>query len=424
MTAPILGITLLLMMAVLAVPRRYALSPFIIVAFFITMDSRFEVMTLDFTPLRMLVLASTIRILLRGELRQVKLCRLDKVVIAWIIVGAVIYMLRWRTMSSVVNRAGYLFDQMGFYLVLRACMRSWEDLDAMLKTVGICLFAFVPLIYREWSTGKNWYVETGQMVIRANISREGEHRCHGPFSHPIMMGLFVASFVPLAVGWALSGGNKLLALVILIGAAFCSYATNSSTPLAAIVLGLFPFAFYKWRGYTKYAFWAIIAMSIFLQFTLKNGVFHVFARIHLIKGSTGWHRYNVINQTIRHFKEWCLLGVKTTAPWGITDITNQYALIGIRGGLITLVLYFIVLYMCFTAVGRLLKPEARGMRDIMPWAIGVAIFCHTVSFMAISYFGGQMIMAELLVIALCAYYAEMVPPKSKNRVRGAPGALT
>ena len=421
MKTAIWGFTAMLALAALVLPRRYALIPFLLVAFFVPISERIPIFTLDFTPLRLLVLAALVRILARSEARLVKMTRIDKVVIAWVVVGCAIYILLWRRMPALINRSGYAFDTLGNYLILRTFLRSWNDMDVFLKTAAVCMVFFVPMIAMEYTAGKNYFIESGQMTFEHKIGlREGEHRCHGPFSHPIMMGLFVAAFVPLMIGWAMTGGSKFLTFMFTLGAVFVAHASRSSTPLAYLIVSLLAFAGYKWRRYALPFFWASIVSMVFLHFAMEKGVFHLMARVNLISGSTGWYRFYVIDQTLRHFREWALLGVKSTLHWSIHDLTNQYVLIAVRGGLVTLTLFLVLLFMCFISIGKVLKPDAKGLRDIMAWSVGAGLFAHCTSYMAVSYFGQQILMMELLLVALCSHFAEITAKVPANGARTAP----
>ena len=81
-------------------------------------------------------------------------------------------------------------------------------------------------------------------------------------------------------------------------------------------------------------------------------------------GGDGWHRSELIDTAIRHFHEWWLLGTQYTMHWmtfsneiepGMADITNQYVFEGIKGGVVTLLLFIAIIALSFKAVGLMLK---------------------------------------------------------------------
>ena len=76
------------------VPRKYFLLPFILCACFVPADQRVIIFDLDFTPLRMLVLVGFFRTILWGERLTFKWNGFDKLVLAWAICGAFIYIIQ------------------------------------------------------------------------------------------------------------------------------------------------------------------------------------------------------------------------------------------------------------------------------------------------------------------------------------------
>ena len=119
-------------------------------------------------------------------------------------------------------------------------------------------------------------------------------------------------------------------------------------------------------------------------------------------GSTGWHRYLLVDGAIRHFNEWWLIGTASTAHWRgrMFDITNQYVAEGVGGGILTLVLFVAIISLAFQRVGRqvrLVRGDSR--KTALVWAIGVALFTHAICFIAVTYFG-QIILAWYLVLGM------------------------
>ena len=99
--------------------------------------------------------------------------------------------------------------------------------------------------------------------------------------------------------------------------------------------------------------WLILGALVSLHMVMNAPVWHLISRFDLAGGSTGWHRFNIINQFILHADEWWLLGVKNVEVWGINkgDITNQYFLEAARGGIWTMALLVALIVMAFASVG-------------------------------------------------------------------------
>ena len=51
---------------------------------------------------------------------------------------------------------------------------------------------------------------------------------------------------------------------------------------------------------------------------MKAPVWALIQRIDIVGGSSGWHRYELIDQCIKHFSDWWLMGVKVILLLGAT----------------------------------------------------------------------------------------------------------
>ncbi len=75
---------------------------------------------------------------------------------------------------------------------------------------------------------------------------------------------------------------------------------------------------------------------------MEAPVWHLISRVSLASGSTSYFRYQLIDHFFRRFSEWAVVGTRSTAHWfwGAQDITNQYILEAVRGGLVTLICFY------------------------------------------------------------------------------------
>ncbi len=398
---PTIVFAIVLSLAVLLLPRKYFLVPYIVAACFVPTDQRIIISGLDFTVLRILVAVGSLRILCGSDNRRLNFNSFDKLVFAWALCGATIYILQWGSFAAVINRSGFLFDSIGMYWLFRSNVAKLDDVRQIGRILAVCSLVMVVLVAMEWTSGLNPFVVLGRV---GTVQREGEFRCQASFPHSIMLGLFWATVIPLFIGLWKAEGRKWLYVAATAATVFIIIATRSSTPLLTflIVLGLLPL--FRYRRYGRTAAWCLLAMTVALHIVMKAPVWHLISRVNMIGGSTGWHRYNLINQAINHFSEWMIWGTRGTAHWGwgLEDITNQYILEGVRGGLVTLVLFVILLVRAVAKVG------AASLRRISPghqwllWAICVSIVGHCVSFFGVSYFG-QIIMLMYLTFAIAGW---------------------
>lgn len=397
-------LAVILTMLTLLVPRRYFLAPFILAACFVPTDQRIMVMGLDFKVLRIIVAVGVLRVLLFGEYRRLKLNRIDRLLLMWLLCGAVIYSIRWNTAEAVINRAGILFDAVGLYWLFRQNIRSWDDLKHTLGLFAVGAIILLPFVLIEWSTGSNPFVFLGKAITSI---RQGKFRCQAAFPHSIMLGLFWAILAPMFLALAKTETKKTLYLFAFASSILIVMATASSTPILVLILAIVAYRAFNWRQYTAAAALVLAAMTAALHIVMNAPVWHLLARINVIGGSTGWHRYNLIDKAIRNFDEWMVIGCRSTDHWGwgLGDVTNQYVLEGVRGGAATLILFVLMIY----AVLKTLVTSSLRYRDrnaqLLTWALFSMMIAHCVGFIGASYFG-QIQVLWYMTLAAAALLAE------------------
>ena len=172
--------------------------------------------------------------------------------------------------------------------------------------------------------------------------------------------------------------------------------------------------------------WSILLTLIALHIVMKAPVWHLVSRISAVGGSTGWHRFYIINQTIINFDDWWFSGCSgsTVASWGIHggDATNHYIVEGLNGGFLTMCLFIAVIVIAFRQVGYLWRSQSHNLyRLALSWALGVSLFVHCVNFVGVFYFGQIYIIWYLLLAVICSLssplvYGNSVRNRNKRRV--------
>ncbi len=398
-----LFITVVLSVMTLALPRKYILLPYVIGACWVPADQTIVIETLDFQVLRILVLVGLLRMWIRGEMTPIRWNRFDKLVLAWFVVGSIVYVLQWMSIEAFINRCGRMVEWLGLYWVFRQTVRSWADVRFAYVALAVCAIAMVPFVAWEWVYGRNPFTLLGRVTTSL---REGNYRCAATFPHSIMMGLFWATLVPLFVGFAKQQQKHRLLLWAAVGAsAFMIMATASSTPVLTLGAVGVLLLLYPLRLNTRAAAWGTVAMLVALHIVMKAPVWQLVARVGVISGSTGWHRYYLIDQAIRHFSEWMFLGTRSTAHWGLGlgDVTNQFILEGVRGGFAAFVLFCVILFVGARAALRWsLRCRDKG-ESFLAWGVFVTIIAHCLSFIGVSYFG-QISMVWYLLLANVGFF--------------------
>jgi len=419
-----LAFTLLMALWLLRARRDQAVLPFILVACLIPVAQRVVIGTLDFNMARIMLLFGWARLVMSRELTSLTWCRLDTAFCVWLAAGTVSYVVREASISALIYRLGVMFDGLGVYFLLRYLLRNASDVLrslAQLATIA-CVVAFFMVI--ENLTGRNYFSIFGGVPEYTQV-RDGRLRCQGAFSHPIMAGSFGASLFPALASLVAAQVHKhkliiagtLASLVIVLTSA-------SSGPALALVAAMIGLGLYLARGQLAWIRWGAVALVIVIHFVRDPPVWHLIGRASDLIGGTGYHRVQLISAFFDHWKEWILVGTGSTAHWGwgLQDVTNEFVLQGVRGGLMTLVSFLVVLLISFGYVGRTRQRIRRGRwlpasrrhaLELLSWGLGTALLAHCVGWIGVSYFG-QM---ELILYVLFALIAALHQTPELRRPR-------
>jgi hypothetical protein len=411
-------ITIVLVVMTFVVPRKYFLLPYIIGACFVPADQTVMFGELNFQVLRILVLAGMLRLALRGEIVPVRWNRFDKLILAWFVISSIIYTVQWMTLGAFINRCGRFVEWMCLYWVFRQTVRSWKDLRFAYVALAVCAIAMMPFVLIERTTGLNPFLVLGRV---ATVLREGQFRCQATFPHSIMMGLFWATLVPLFVGFARQkGGSRWLLWGGVAASTVMIMLTASSTPILTLIAVGVLLVLYPLRAYTGKAAWGVVAMLFSLHIVMHAPVWQLIARVGVVSGSTGWHRYYLIDAAIRHFPQWMFVGTRETASWGLglEDVTNQFILEGVRGGFLSFVLFCVILFVGARAAVRLSLHPRNREESYLAWAVFVTFIGHCLSFLGVAYFG-QILMIWYLLLANASFVYSDIYEAPKPAPRGA-----
>ncbi len=408
---PVVVAVLLMGVATVVLPRKYALFPLFIVASYITLGQYVVIATANFTMVRILIVFGLVRVMVRGDQASVVPNGLDKAMIAWAVSSVVTYTILWQSGHAFINRMGMCFDTAGVYLVCRLFCNDTRDINRILRLCAVLLIPLAIAMVIEFRTGKNVFSFLGGVPLASEI-RYGRVRCQGSFRHPILMGTFGATMLPLLLSlWWKTGKAKTLAVLGSLSCLIIVACAGSSGALMAAGYGIIGLCAWPLRFSMRSVRWLMVFAIIILQFVMKAPFWYVLARLSSFTGGTGWHRAYLIDQAIRYFNEWWLVGTKVTALWmptGLltdpanTDITNQYLLQGVRGGVITMILFIAIVALGFAGVGRtvrILEREDFSAR-ILVWSMGAALFAHAISFVSVAYFDQIQVFWYFLLAAI------------------------
>ena len=166
---------------------------------------------------------------------------------------------------------------------------------------------------------------------------------------------------------------------------FTSNASTSILALGASVLGL---AFWFLRKQMRLIRWGLLLTLLTLHLVMKAPVWALIARVDLTGSSSGYHRYMLVDNCIRHFSDWWLIGCKGYMGWGFAmfDCCNQFVVQAVCGGLLTLAAYIAIFSRSFGAIGNARKRVEGDRRwEWFLWCLGSALFSVVVAHFGINY---------------------------------------
>jgi hypothetical protein len=422
----VLALTLVAGILICIWPQKKALAAFLTAAILIPMDQVLLIGPAHFPMLRLLVLFGIVR-MVRGKAGSKAkifsggLNKIDIFTILLTIFIAVNGILLFQASGEVINQLGNVYTVFGAYFLLRFLIRDEEDvLHAMRTLAWVAAFVAVVMTY-EVMTGHNPYAMLGgarAFVYSSLAARDDRFRAQGPFGHSILAGTFGAIVMPLFVAlWWKGRKYRKLAVVGVVSATVIVLSSNSSTPVLGYAAGMVALCMWPIRQRMQMMRWGIVLILVSLHMVMKAPVWNLIARIDITGGSSGWHRYMLIDQCIHHFWDWWLIGVKDTSAWGwdMWDTANQYVATCDNSGLLPFIFFVAVLVYGFKYLGRARRAASRDKkRALFIWAMGAALFANVVSFIGISYFDQTEVvwycfLAMIPVVALAQRKKELKP---------------
>jgi hypothetical protein len=396
-----LGAAFVALMAILMLrlPRRNALLPLLITVCYMPLGQYFSIAGLHFRFTRILLIVAFIRVWVRGEAEDFEFNTFDKLFMAWLAASLILGTLVRPSSDLFINRLSAFYDAAGVYFLARLLMRNFDEFVHVVRALAIILVPLAVSMAIEKIGHRNIFAIFGGVPEIAG-ERDGRLRCQGAFRNPILAGTFGASLFPLFVGlWLHSRADRKKAILGIASSVFIAFASASSGPLLAFGGALVGFCLWPLRMQMRTVRRCSMAAIVLFALVMKAPIWWAPAKIGEIVGGSGWHRAYLIDQAIKHFDEWWLLGTTSTAHWAPggevlaidqnnMDITNHYVLEGINGGIVKLGLFLAILVQGFRKIGHSLR-EALGLSGKKPalvWAIGVSLWCHCISFISVSYF--------------------------------------
>jgi hypothetical protein len=393
MTPIVLAATLLVALLTLFLPRRYALGPILAVTFLTPFGAQILAGGFHLFVFRIVVLAGLVRIIYTkltapATLFAVPLGRLDQLFAIWAISRAVTFVLLNRQLSAVTNQVAFCLDAFGGYFLFRYFLQNDEDIVRIGKHLAFIASVLAAGMLLEYKTQVNAFNFLRNEPVTPLI-RHGRVRAEAVFGNSITAGSFGATLLPLFFWLLKSGRARVLGAVGLLSSFTMVFSSVAGTPYSTFGATLIALCAWPIRRSMRYVRWGFVVAVLILAMVMKAPVWFIIARVDLVGGAHAWDRANLIDQFVRHFSEWWLLGTSTNAAWGFSlwDACNQFVYEGISGGLVSLCLFIAILSRAFSMVGtarKSVEPDRR--QEWFFWSLGLVLFAHLMSFWGIDYF--------------------------------------
>lgn len=411
-------------LALLVVPRRWALVPLLVSACYMTFGPGAELGSLHFQFIRLVLLAGMVRVLVRSERPEGLMLSMDWAFVAW---GS------WMILSSAFHKdpaatlkfhLGLIYDGLGIYFLIRCLCQTEEEVRKTLQVTGWLLVPVALAMLYEQASLHNIFSVFGS-VPDVPMIREGLARAQGPFSHPILAGTVGGVCIPLMIViWRSHPFSARIGVAACLGMVV---ASGSSGPWFSVISGLFALVVWRWRHLTREMRIAAVVGYLLLQLVMNSPAYYIITRLKLIGSSTAYHRAALIEAALTHLNDWWFAGTDLTRHWlpsGVSwspdhaDITNHYLGQGVKGGLLLMLLFICILWIGFRYVGQIqrLWSNEPAKRRFSVWSLGGSLFAHAASCLGVGYFD-QSVLFLYLTLALIANMrakaaSEVLPTKA------------
>jgi hypothetical protein len=391
---------------ILFLPRKYVIVPVLVTSLLVPLGQQVVLDGVHLFVIRIIVLFGCLRMMMTKMSSQTELLAggfnaADKWFTLWAVFRALATIVLFASWAAVTGECGFLWDVIGGYFLLRFLIRDCEDISRAAKVLVLIALVAAAGMFNEKIHFQNVFGFIGGVPIVPSV-RAGSIRAQGPFMHAILAGTFGGTLLPLFFWLWKVAKSKFLAVIGIISSTIIVLSAASSTAIMAFGACIFGMCFWPFRKKMRQIRWGILILLLSLNLVMKAPVWFLIARVDIISGSTSYQRAFLIDQFVKHFDDWYLVGTFQSEDWGadMWDHTNQFVAEGETGGLATLICFIGMISVSFGMIGKARKAvEGDKEKEWYLWILGVALFSHIVGFFGISYFD-QTRFAWFLLLAM------------------------
>jgi hypothetical protein len=399
---PFIAVAMLIAVGLIVVlPRKKAIAPFLLAFFTIPFGQVLVLGGMHFTMLQILILTVLGRMAaFRGSSSEKRFAggfnALDRVVVLWSLSALIIFFLEFMDMQALVKGLGDLVVSLGGYLAARFLIPDRETIRRAVKVLAmVCVIQGVCMVSEQY-THQNVFSFAGGPWPQM---REGHLRSEGAMG-TLCSGPFAGVLIPLFLWLGTEKKSRLTAVAGIAGATAMAFTSHASTSWMAYGASLVGLCFWPLRKQMRLVRWGLVGTLVGLHLVMHGPVWSLIEHIDLTGGSSNYHRYILVDNCIRHFGDWWLLGCTNYGDWGwdMWDLSNQFVVNAFTGGLLTLVLYITIFKRSFRAIG-IARKRVQGDRkqEWILWCLGSALFANVVAHFGVNY-GPHMMMCFFVLL--------------------------
>ncbi|WP_018099687.1 O-antigen ligase family protein [Sinorhizobium meliloti] len=275
---------------------------------------------------------------------------------------AVILLCFWASLSlavvhgfqSVIEAIGiFNLETLGAYMLGRCYIRTADDFRNMVQLASKLIAILLPFALYEWITGGKALLSTFAMVfptveVTLMQPRWGFWRAQGPFSHPILFGLFCASVVALAYMGPGYGKSALSRWAQPAAISLATCLSMSSAPIAGVMLQLVLLGWdsllrsfeHRWK-----LLWGIVFMGyLVVEFGSNQTPLKFYISHFTFDAQTGWFRFLIWELGSASVAKHPLFGIGDgeweRPSWMPGSVDNFWLVVAMRHGIPAVVLIF------------------------------------------------------------------------------------
>jgi hypothetical protein len=417
---PVVALALVITIALTFVlPRKYVIIPWLLTVFLIPFGQVVVVVGVHFTVYRIAVLFGLARLAIAkvparaGRRLAGGFSNIDNAFVLCAFFSFLSFTLQWMEWHALIKGLGNLVDGLGGYFVVRQLIHDKDDVQRAIKVLALIAIVLAICMTNEQLTHHNVFGLLGGVPLDVPI-RDGSARAMGSFEVYLTAGVFGATLLPLFIWLCSDAKVRLIGLLGIAGATVVTLTSNTSTSLLAYAAGFVGLCFWPLRKEMRVFRWALALFLVSIHLSMKAPVWALIQRVDLTGSSSGFHRYMLVDQCIRHLSDWWLIGFKNYDNWGsdLWDLSNQYVGCAVTGGLATLVTFILVISRSFGRLGtarRLVKGDRK--REWYLWCLCAAMLSHVVAYFGVGYFDQMQVMWYALLAIIGVAVSETVPSR-------------